>query len=170
MAKFTQEIDLATLKSLLAYDPLTGQFTWRVRQRQIGRFTEIGELAGFKETTGYWCIGLQRRQYKAHRLAWFYVHGKWPTEDVDHINGHRDDNRITNLRIGGRSGNPRNAKRKSNNTTGFKGVSPSGQKFMARINVDYKRLYLGTFETPEEAHEAYIVAAQKYFGEFARAA
>ena len=170
MKKVTKRIDLKTLKATIRYNRETGVFTWRVRQRQIGGFAEIGSVAGFKETLGYWCIGLGRRQYKAHRLAWFYVYGIWPSDHIDHINGDRADNRIVNLRLGSPMNNSRNAKMKKNNTSGFKGVRYDSGRYMARIGVNYERIYLGRFDTPEEAHAAYVSAAQKYFGEFARAA
>jgi hypothetical protein len=128
-------------------------------------------LAGFKEVTGYWCIGLKRKQYKAHRLAWLMYYGEWPEKDIDHINCDRSDNRIENLRLGGKDINPRNQKIRSTNTTGFKGVkAPSGRslKYMAKICVNREHIYLGMFTTPEEAHIAYCQAADKYFGEFAR--
>lgn len=166
-------LTLERLRELFHYDPETGLFTCLVRRRKIGGvFSEIGDVAGFRETLGYWCLGIDRKTYKAHRLAWLYVHGEWPSDDLDHINCDRCDNRIANLRIGGKLINPRNAKRKVTNTTGFKGVTPprgKSKKYMARICIDYNRIYLGEFDTPEEAHEAYVKAAKIHYGDFARA-
>lgn len=165
----TRKINLRRLRSVLSYDPVTGVFLWLVRRRSgRGTFTTIGDEAGFIETLGYRCIGLNGRVYKAHRLAWLFVYGEWPRDDIDHINGDRADNRIDNLRIGGKKLNARNAKRKSTNLTGLKGVTRQKGGFIARIGVNYERIYLGNFRTAQAAHQAYVEAADKYFGEFAR--
>lgn len=166
----TKTISVERLRALLDYDPATGIFRWRVRQRKIGGFYNPGDIAGFKETLGYWCVGLGGKTYKGHRLAWLYVKGEWPAEDIDHINGRRSDNRICNLRLGGKAVNAWNAKMKVTNAVGLKGVRRDGKKFIARIGVRGVRIYLGTFDTAELAHSAYMNAAIKYFGEFARAA
>ena len=87
--------------------------------------------------------------------------------EADHENGIKTDNRRKNLRFATHSQNLANSKRYSTNTSGYKGVSRHGNKWQAEICVRGKKLYLGYFKDPEEAHEAYIKAAQKYFGEFA---
>ena len=89
--------------------------------------------------------------------------------DVDHINGNTLDNRIANLRLASRSENCRNQGKRRNNTSGFKGVSKHGTKWQAYISTPKGRLFLGTFDTPEDANEAYQAAARKYHGEFAKA-
>jgi HNH endonuclease len=166
---YNEQISLSKLKSILKYDPITGLFTWRVKRRcGRGKFTRIGGIAGFKESLGYWCIGIEGKTYKCHRLAWLFCYGKWPRDDIDHINGNRMDNRIANLRIGGKQLNPRNAKRKSSNKSGFKGVHKDKGGYIARICVNYNRIYLGHFRTARAAHAAYALAAQRYYGEFAR--
>lgn len=169
MVKFTQDIDLETLRSLLSYDPDTGIFRWRNRQRKIGGFIDAGSIAGFKEILGYWCVGLNKKTYKCHRLAWLYFYEEWPSNNIDHINCDRSDNRICNLRLGDRKVNPFNQRVRINNTSGHKGITitPYG-KFIARIGVRRSRIYLGTFDSLEEAHAAYAVAAPLYHGEFAR--
>jgi hypothetical protein len=92
--------------------------------------------------------------------------GAWPPNDVDHINGVRDDNRWTNLRLATRAENLRNMKAKTNKT-GLKGVYLNAGRYTARIRHNYTSHYLGRFDTPEEAHAAYRKAADALHGEFA---
>jgi hypothetical protein len=97
------------------------------------------------------------KRYKEHILAWFFYHGSWPTGQIDHINGIKDDNRICNLRDVTQSKNMYNKKKAhKNSTTGFLGVSRSGRKFTARLGTVRGLIHLGTFETAEEAHSAYM--------------
>jgi len=107
--------------------------------------------------------------YKAHRLAWLYVHGEWPPEQLDHINGQRDDNRVENLRSATRAENAGNSKRRADNTSGFKGVYWNAQrsKWQAKIRRGQLEKHLGLFVCKEDAAEAYRRAAADVFGEFA---
>lgn len=125
-------------------------------------------LAGCLRPNGYRTIAVDREVNLAHRLAWLLVYGEWPDGDLDHINGERDDNRIVNLRLATRAQNNMNARRPCSNTSGYKGASFCRGKWDARIGIDGKDVYLGSFDTPEEAHAAYANAASKVFGEFAR--
>ncbi len=145
------------LRNLLSYDATTGQFTWLV-QRSIR--VKIGCAAGnLNRGDGYWYIQVDYRSYPAHRLAWLYVHGEWPKEHIDHIDGDRINNRLNNLRDVSRSVNLQNRKRASvHNKTGYLGVSPFKTKFMANIRLAGKRTYLGLFATPEIAYAAYLEA------------
>ena len=106
---------------------------------------------------------------KAHRLAWFFVYGEWPQKQIDHINGNKSDNRISNLRLATASQNLSNKGITKSNTSGYKGVSfnRTKKKWMASIKVNKKSINLGYFLTPEEASEAYKAAAIKHHGEFA---
>ena len=153
------------LKSLLHYDRDTGVFTWT-------KTAKAGRVAGTSHNEGYWHVTIRQRQFLAHRLAWLYVYGVWPTNDVDHMNGKRNDNRIANLREATRSENLRNTGKRQSNKSGFKGVSFCREtgRWSAIISVDYKSIRLGRFATPEEAHAAYVAAAERLHGEFARAA
>lgn len=119
---------------------------------------------------GYRSISIDDRDYLAHRLAWLYVHGKWPPHQLDHINMDRADNRMCNLRQADNAENNCNRPLQSNNTSGFKGVSFHKQtrKWKASLKVRGKDIHLGLFDEAEAAAAAYRLAAQKHFGEFAR--
>lgn len=154
------------LRELLFYDPDAGTFTWRVARG--GRAT-VGSLAGAISKRGYKSIFIDYKQFRSHRLAWLYVYGKWPDGEIDHINGNPSDNRIRNLRVSDRTNQCRNAKTKSTNLIGLKGVTAAGDRFRARIRVNYRLINIGRFNTAEEAHAAYVREAKRLFGEFARA-
>ena len=144
------------LKELLDYDPDTGVFRWKIA-RQSRR---IGTVAGGTSGNGYRQIMLYGKMYKVHRLAWLFVHGEFPTGDLDHVNRDRQDNRIANLRIASKSENQWNRSLDKDNTSGFMGVSwhKKDKKWRARIQAHKKNRHLGNFDTPEEAHEAYLAA------------
>jgi hypothetical protein len=153
---------------LLKYQADTGTFFWRVDTKN----TSAGDIAGSRQSRGYWHVKINRRLYMAHRLAWLYVTGDWPLAHIDHINGDRSDNRFANLRIGTNAENVRNSKMRSNNKCGYKGVhyKKAIKKFVAQISADGRVYHLGVFKTAAEAHAAYWKAAQERFGKFARAA
>lgn len=153
------------LRELLHYDPETGTFRWKVRQ---GTQRAPGEIAGGVNQKGYGRISIDGRAHQSHRLAWLYVYGEWPALTIDHINRVTVDNRIANLRLATISQNGANSiGRKGRNP--FKGVTLTKEnKWHAQIGKDGRRFHLGTFSTPEEAHEAYACAAVDLFGEFAR--
>lgn len=144
------------LRQLLSLDVATGKFTWLVDR---GRMAKAGDAAGSDNGDGYVRIGICGRQYLAHRLAWFYVNGKWPDGHTDHKFGEKADNRPTNLREVTRSGNQQNQRRaRCDNQTGLLGVSPYRDKFMAQIHINGKRKYLGLFDRAGDAHLAYLQA------------
>ena len=167
MAKSPIPLSAARLKELLDYNPETGAFTWRVT---LGARAQAGTTLYGANSHGYKVLRLDRQLYRAHRLAWLHFYGVWPSKGIDHINGVRGDNRIANLREANQSENMANDRRRSNNKSGFKGVSwaKSEGKWQAHIMVRYKSMCLGKFDTPEAAHEAYRAAALRHFGEFAR--
>jgi hypothetical protein len=159
------------LREALDYDPKTGVFRWKILRGKA----RPGFIAGVVRDNGYRYIGLDGREYSAHRLAWLYVTDEWPKGDLDHRHGNRDFNAFSELRLATRTQNNGNARRRKSNRTGFKGVrkmcdTPRAKPFHARICVQGKTHDLGTFATAEEAHKAYVAAAQQFFGEFARAA
>jgi hypothetical protein len=145
------------LRYWLHYDDQTGHFHWL----RLGRNHKIGVKAGTLRPDGYISIGVRKSHFLAHRLAWFYVHGVWPPELIDHVNGVRSDNRIANLRLADRRLNVENKRRESCNSTGLLGVKPNGNGFSARIGSRGVEHHLGTFRTPEEAHAAYVEAKRR---------
>jgi len=157
------------LREVLAYDRETGFFTWKVSKYKPQL---IGQVAGSLNQSGYWHIGVDGAEHKAHRLVWLYVHGEWPPGRLDHENGETADNRFANLRLATHSQNIANSRLRRDSTSGLKGVSfyTSAGKWGANISKDGRRHYLGLFNTPEEAHAAYCAAAGELQGEFARTA
>lgn len=156
----------AHLKAVLNYDPESGHFTWR---KALSNRVKANSRAGGPHNEGYVSIAVNGRRFLAHRLAWFYVHGTWPKE-IDHINGKRSDNRISNLREATRSQNNANAKVRSNNRSGMKGVSWSSDRKMWVAHISWQRKvhHLGRFKTKEAAQEAYLAKASELFGNFHR--
>ena len=100
------QLTVERLRELLSYDPATGKFLWRVG-RQCMR---AGAVAGATEVQGYRVIKIDGKIYKAHRLAWLYVTGEWPPEEIDHKNTDPQDNVWSNLRLATHSQNQANAK------------------------------------------------------------
>jgi hypothetical protein len=157
------------LLAWLHYDPTTGIFTWLVRRSHNALPGMVAGGSDGRERHPVILIGLKGRKYAAHRLAWFYMTGKWPDEEVDHWNTNSIDNRWDNLREATRVENNWNVRIKRSNTTGFIGASfdKRAGKFMATIRRGGKKRFLGYFATAEEAHAAYAAEAA-YRGEFAR--
>lgn len=158
----------AELKSILRYDPDTGHWTWLVDR---GRLAKAGQRAGTPHyTQGYIRLHIKGRMHQSHSLAHFYMTGEWPAEEIDHINGVRDDNRWTNLREASKALNLLNRKTYSSNTSGQKGVNwhPKLGKWRVRIQKHGRRIALGCYDTLEEASAAYSRAADAIFGEFRR--
>jgi len=155
------------LREVVYYDPATGVFTWRNRRRQM----PAGSLAGTPNPDGYWYIKIDGKRYPAHRLAWLYVYGEWPSGFLDHKDCNKENSCIENLRLASKSQNGANRRQCSHNTSGYKGVSWHRQnnKWSAGTRVNGIRHHLGYFDTPEAAHAAYVDAAKRLHGEFARA-
>lgn len=153
------------LKEVLWYNPYTGLFFW---QLQKGNNVKAGNIAGTIHSKGYREIGIDGSYYKAHRLSFLYMTGKFPDCCVDHINGFKSDNRWDNLREANKSQNAANSRSHKGKLKGVVKTTSSG-RYAARIGVGNKLIHLGCFDTPEEAHQVYLQAARKYFGEFANA-
>lgn len=152
-------ISAERVAEVLRYDPDSCMFTWAC-DRPGG--AKAGDEAGHLHSTGYRYIGIDGRRYRAHRLAWLIVHGQMPAGEIDHINGNPGDNRIANLRDVPRGVNAQNlhAALKSNKRSGLLGVSwhPQAQRWKAKLQTGGKAKHLGYFDTPEEAHAAYLAA------------
>lgn len=149
------DLTAARLRELLSYEPTTGMFFRLSDPRPTPR------PAGTLRTSGYIAIGIDRRVYLAHRLAWLYMTGSWPTI-IDHLDGVRANNAFANLRDATQALNMQNQRRpKVSNALGFLGVTKNGPNFKASIWVDRRQVNVGTFKTPEDAHEAYLVAKRQ---------
>ena len=155
------------LKMLLHYDPESGIFT---RLSSASTRPLKGKPAGSANGSGYLFIMLDKRRYQAHRLAWFYMTGAWPKKNLDHRDMNVANNKWGNLREASNSQNGANRARYANNTSGFKGViwDKKHKAWVARVRVNRKYHYLGSFRFAEQAHRAYALAAKEAFGEFAR--
>ncbi len=154
------------LREILDYSPDTGLFYWRERRR--GRSVRDGGLAGSRARTRYVFIAIDRKPYLAHRLAWLYVHGRWPDDMLDHKNGIPSDNRLSNLRECSHAQNQRNQRVSSRSKSGIRGVSKKANRWQVQITHAGVDHYVGSYLDPEEARQAYISAAQRLHGEFAR--
>jgi len=142
--------DSTRLRELLAYNKRTGLFTWR---KKPNRRIRVGDTAGTPTSGGYVAISFMGRPHLAHRLAWLHVNGVWPPEDVDHINGLRSDNRLSNLRLASRGENMQN-QRTAKGVSFFKRTG----RWLAEIQVNKVRRYLGYYATETEARAAYLEA------------
>ena len=154
------------LRELLLYDPETGVFTWR---KLTGKKGFVGKIAGCRaEVDGRVLIGIDGGRYRAHRLAWLYMTGEWPAE-VDHIDGNPSNNRWRNLRLANRRDQSANTKRRSDNSSGLKGVvwHPQTRKWRVQIKCTGFKKHVGLYSTKEEAAQAYMEAARVRFGDFA---
>lgn len=163
----TQILTQSELKIQLHYDENTGLFTRLVAKRGV----KVGAVTGSSNGYGYLEIRVNYKKLKAHRLAWLYVYGEFPSCDLDHRDGNRSNNRIKNLRLCTELENLKNSGVRKGNVSGVKGVNwhKSRGKWQARATVNYKPHYLGLFETLEEASAVYQAFAKLHHGEFYRA-
>lgn len=145
------------LRELVDYDKESGIFTWRLSRRRC----RIGGIAGYTREDGYVFVRIDKRLYRAHRLAWLWSYGEFPALEIDHINRNPADNRLVNLREVDSSQNKQNIAARRDNRSGYKGVFKHSQtgRWVAQIQADGKAKHLGCFATPEEASLAYQRAA-----------
>ena len=140
-----------TLIDLVIYNQITGEFALK----------DASKAGPSISTRGYRQISIKNRTYLVHRLAWLYVHGDWPKQTIDHIDGDKLNNRISNLRDVSAAVNNQNRRYAfSNNKAGVLGVNfhaPLG-KWRARFKIDGKQKHVGYFESSDEAHAAYLEA------------
>jgi hypothetical protein len=144
----------ARLREMADYNPETGEFRWLERKK--GRQIVVGSLRGTKQKYKYIRVKIDYVTYSAHRLAWLWMTGNWPAQDIDHINRDPIDNRWSNLRDVSKSENSKN--KRVSNASGLPGVY-----FNKKTRMWQSSLYLGSFQTKEGAHEAYQAARLSVF-------
>lgn len=160
------------LRTLLRYNPETGELFWKKRdESQFATLNaartwtkRFSEKLAFQtvDTHGYLRGGIGGRQYSAHRVIWAIVHGEWPAEQTDHINGVRTDNRLVNLRAVSQNENSKNRKLRAGNAVGVTGVDIHKGQYRAKISIDGQQRHVGYFKTLAEAAAARKVAEVKY--------
>ena len=170
-------INQAILKSLLIYDPETGEFTWRIRldarPQWNGRYA--GKKAGFAwrpkgSNVTYWSVRIFDWPFLGHRLAWLYMTGEWPVAEVDPRDLDGTNNRWSNLRPATKAQNGANRGKPKTNTSGLKGASwcKGAGRWRATIHRGGRQIWLGYHDTAEDAHAAHVAKAKETSGEYAR--
>ena len=150
------------IKDYLSYEPETGLFYWIKPRKGIRK----NKIAGRRDFNGYITICFDSKHYLAHRLAWWFTHGIWPTNQIDHENSLRSDNRLENLRPATISQNAGNQRPQIGRSSKFKGVS--WHKKDKRWRCTFRNKHIGHFLTEQLAAEAYNEEATKFYGEFAK--
>lgn len=162
------ELTRERLLQLLHYDEGTGVFTRRCALPGY----RVGSVAGTVVDRGYIVIKIDGKSHKAHRLAWLYAKEKWPDEHIDHQDGDTGNNRLSNLREATRAQNLANCKLYKSSKSKLKGVCwhRATGKWCSYIQANRKRVHLGLFDDPGDAHQRFLKAAAELHREFARAA
>ena len=147
------------------FDYKNGHLIWKTN-RTPG--VKAGDIAGTIAKSGYSQIRLNGKTYKAHRLIFIYHHGYFPGF-VDHIDRNKSNNKIENLREASLVQNQGNRKMDVRNTSGYRGVSwyKKDKKWGARITMNGTKKFLGLFEDPSDAYDAYCKEAKNHFGSYA---
>lgn len=169
-----EPIEISKLHEAFEYDAMRGVLVWRYRPDQNKSWNTrfAGKDAGSKMSLGYILVALMGQRLYAHRIIIAMTNGSWPQDHTDHINGDRSDNRIDNLRCVTQAENNKNRAAKAN-ATGFPGVRVMKKKYQARVTIRPGHiLHLGCFDTPEMAHDAYVMALSEngYHANHGRAA
>jgi hypothetical protein len=151
------------LKELFTYsDGNLIRNTDRGRGENSKRWSK-GTRAGHKTKHGYVLVSIDYKHYKLHRLIWLYHHGKFPEHQIDHIDGDPSNNKIENLREATSSQNMQNQQKpRKTNRLGVQGVCINGNRYRAALWLNKKRIHIGYFDSPHEAHEAYVKAKRTY--------
>lgn len=146
------------LKTILSYDPNTGDFTNIINR--ANNAVKAGSKTGCANGQGYINVRVSGKIYQAHRLAWLYVYGSWPKNNIDHINGLPGDNRIKNLRDVTVRANGQNRIEHRNGKLLGANYNISKKKWSSSIQVNGKQKHLGYFSTELEAHNKYLQALE----------
>lgn len=166
------KLDAKRLREILEYDDKSGKFTWLVESRTGFHNSVVNHLAGDEAGTprkvdGRIVIRVDGKLYLRYRLAWLWMFGKWPSKEIDHLDGNPTNDRIENLREATRALNQQNIRRptKSKKSSAYLGVfanKPGRSKpWKAAICHKGKQISLGSFNTEEEAHCAYLSAKRR---------
>lgn len=156
------ELDAERLRSLFSYDPLTG--CW------VATYVRRGRKPNYEKRVSRRTLKIDGEYYLTSRLAFLYMLGRWPIGDVDHKDLNPKNEIWANLRECSHIQNLANCTKRSHNKSGFKGVywHKQGKKWTSQVTRSGKTFSLGLYDCPVAAHLAYVVAADKLFGEFAR--
>ena len=166
MREKEKKLSFEKAKEMFDYNPDTGLLFRKTGSKYINHI-HINSFVGWKTPNGYMRVSVNNFNYNVHRLIWLLMTGKWPEHQIDHINGIRNDNRFCNLREATNSQNSANSSRRLN-FAGYRGVYKDHKKWRAQIRFNNKTISLGTYETPEEAHAAYVAKAKELFGDYAK--
>lgn len=155
------ELTQSRLQELCLYDPESGLFTWKIPRPKCS----VGSVVGSPEPRGYWVAKIDYRRYYVHRLVWLYMTGHWPSDEIDHIDRDKSNNRWQNLREVTTKQNMENTGKKKNNTSGEPGVhwSKTERKWVARICHNYKKITIGYFKDFQDAVNARRNAVKEKF-------
>lgn len=161
------KIDGANVRECFDYDYVSGRLTWKERPSAgvTWNLRFAGKIAGCLHSEGYVVVKCFGERYRAHRLAWLYMTGEWPSYEIDHINGDRADNRFINLREASHGENNQNlAKQKRPTTSKYIGVSyrKSDGAWVAQIKGNDRTIFLGAYASEQRARDAYRIAKEKY--------
>lgn len=163
-------MDFDTFNDRFRYDPDTGSITWKRNfyASNGALLRKPGDIAGTTLSNGYVQLRVNGKGYLAHRVGWLLTHGKWPAQLLDHVNGNPSDNRLSNLREADTTQNHWNRRKGRVGEAGFRGVfrNQSGRRWRAVFTHEGKKVYVGTFTTPEEAAAAREKAVAAVRGEF----
>ncbi len=165
----TMTLTVEKAKSLFRYDESTGLLSWRYRK---GKKVPRNLAAGYIDSEGYRVVRADGVNYRAHRIVWLMSFGRWPTHMLDHVNGDRADNRLSNLREATNSQNQMNKKRQARGASGYKGVAIIRRRgriqYRPGVTLNGKHRVFGYYDDPREAYEVYCREAVRAFGPFAK--
>jgi len=162
----TNQCDILKLRERFAYNEQTGLLTFKIAMGP----NKKGSVCKHKTTLGYLSVRVDYKAFMVHRIIWALAYGEWPVDQIDHINGIRDDNRLCNLRIATNSQNQCNGKLRNDNSSGVKGVTLDKRDNKWRILIWNKGIHhsRGYFDSVEQAKNVAEELRNSLHGEFAR--